>query len=135
MEDVDNCEELQSQIMETIQGYPELLMAMKQFNNEHAFEKEKVEFERLKLEEQISMLEKVIESGIKQTTDLQEIHHMEVDDLHNQVTKTEKQEFAMSYSFRSSICKNKLVPTCALSTSIASTPKRSEQRCSRISTG
>jgi len=91
MEDVDNCEELQSQIMETIQGYPELLMAMKQFNNEHAFEKEKVEFERLKLEEQISMLEKVIESGIKQTTDLQEIHHMEVDDLHNQIINLQKQ--------------------------------------------
>lgn len=91
MEDVDNCEELQSQIMETIQGYPELLMAMKQFNNEHAFEKEKVEFERLKLEEQISMLEKVIENGIKQTTDLQEIHHMEVDDLHNQIINLQKQ--------------------------------------------
>lgn len=91
MEDVDNCEELQSQIMETIQGYPELLMAMKQFNNEHAFEKEKVEFERLKLEEQISMLEKVIENGIKQTTDLQEIHHVEVDDLHNQIINLQKQ--------------------------------------------
>ncbi|CAG5094149.1 Oidioi.mRNA.OKI2018_I69.XSR.g13292.t1.cds [Oikopleura dioica] len=91
MEDVDNCEELQSQIMETIQGYPELLQAMKQFNNEHAFEKEKVEFERLKLEEQISMLEKVIENGIKQTTDLQEIHHAEVDDLHNQIINLQKQ--------------------------------------------
>jgi len=91
MEDVDNCEELQSQIMETIQGYPELLMAMKQFNNEHAFEKEKVEFERLKLEEQISMLEKVIENGIKQTMDLQEIHHVEVDDLHNQIINLQKQ--------------------------------------------
>ena len=55
--------------------------------NEHSFEKEKVEFERLKLEEQISMLEKVIEEGIRQTTELQEIHHQEVDDLHNQVNK------------------------------------------------
>ena len=47
--------------------------------------KEKVEYERLKLEEQISMLEKVIEEGIKQTTELQEIHHSEVEDLHKQV--------------------------------------------------
>ena len=31
------------------------------------------------------MLEKVIEEGIRQTTELQEIHHQEVDDLHNQV--------------------------------------------------
>lgn len=135
MEDVDNCEELQSQIMETIQGYPELLMAMKQFNNEHAFEKEKVEFERLKLEEQISMLEKVIENGIKQTTDLQEIHHVEVDDLHNQVREIWKPEFVKSCFFRSSICKNKWLPMCASSTSTASIQKRSGQRCSRISTG
>ena len=32
------------------------------------------------------MLEKVIEEGIRQTTELQEIHHQEVDDLHTQVT-------------------------------------------------
>ena len=44
-----------------------------------------MEYERLKLEEQISMLEKVIEEGIKQTTELQEIHHSEVEDLHKQV--------------------------------------------------
>ena len=50
--------------------------------------KEKVEYERLKLEEQISMLEKVIEEGIKQTTELQEIHHSEVEDLHKQVRLT-----------------------------------------------
>jgi len=31
------------------------------------------------------MLEKVIEQGIKQTTELQEIHHSEVEDLHKQV--------------------------------------------------
>ena len=31
------------------------------------------------------MLEKVIEEGIKQTTELQEIHHSEVEDLHKQV--------------------------------------------------
>ena len=49
------------------------------------FFQEKVEYERLKLEEQISMLEKVIEQGIKQTTELQEIHHSEVEDLHKQV--------------------------------------------------
>ena len=49
---------------------------------------EKVEYERLKLEEQISMLEKVIEEGIKQTTELQEIHHSEVEDLHKQVSLT-----------------------------------------------
>ena len=57
----------------------------KKFKNLKFFFKEKVEYERLKLEEQISMLEKVIEEGIKQTTELQEIHHSEVEDLHKQV--------------------------------------------------
>merc|ERR1712131_483616 len=52
---------------------------------------EKVEYERLKLEEQISMLEKVIEEGIKQTTELQEIHHSEVEDLHKQIINLQKQ--------------------------------------------
>ena len=66
--------------------YFKLSKAIKTHQNEHSFEKEKVEFERLKLEEQISMLEKVIEEGIRQTTELQEIHHQEVDDLHTQVT-------------------------------------------------
>lgn len=71
--------------MDTVNGYPELMQAMRQYNSEHGFEKEKVEYERLKLEEQISMLEKVIEEGIRQTTELQEIHHSEVEDLHTQV--------------------------------------------------
>merc|ERR1719447_574068 len=71
--------------MDTVKCYPELMQAIKVHQNEHSFEKEKVEFERLKLEEQISMLEKVIEEGIRQTTELQEIHHSEVEDLHKQI--------------------------------------------------
>jgi len=91
METVDDSEELQNQIMDTVNGYPELMQAMRQFNNNHSFEKEKVEYERLKLEEQISMLEKVIEEGIRQTTELQEIHHSEVADLHSQILNLQKQ--------------------------------------------
>merc|ERR1712176_1479033 len=75
----------------TVQQYPELMSAMKSYNENHDFEKEKVEYERLKLEEQISMLEKVIEEGIRQTTELQEIHHQEVDDLHDQILNLQKQ--------------------------------------------
>merc|ERR1711935_959615 len=79
------------EIMETIGQYPELMSAMKDYNENSGFEKEKVEYERLKLEEQISMLEKVIEEGIKQTTELQEIHHSEVEDLHKQIINLQKQ--------------------------------------------
>merc|ERR1711970_1297173 len=67
------------------------MTAMRQYNDDHSYEKEKVEYERLKLEEQISMLEKVIEEGIKQTTELQEIHHSEVEDLHKQIINLQKQ--------------------------------------------
>lgn len=91
METMDDSEELQNQIMDTVNGYPELMQAMREFNNEHSFEKEKVEYERLKLEEQISMLEKVIEEGIRQTNELQEIHHSEVEDLHSQILNLQKQ--------------------------------------------
>lgn len=91
METMDDSEELQNQIMDTVNGYPELMQAMRQYNSEHGFEKEKVEYERLKLEEQISMLEKVIEEGIRQTTELQEIHHSEVEDLHTQIINLQRQ--------------------------------------------
>ena len=91
--------ELQNQIMDTVNGYPELMQAMRQFNNNHSFEKEKVEYERLKLEEQISMLEKVIEEGIRQTTELQEIHHSEVADLHSQVKEYLCKKISINWFF------------------------------------
>jgi len=91
MEQMEDSEELENEIMSTVQQYPELMSAMKSYNENHDFEKEKVEYERLKLEEQISMLEKVIEEGIKQTTELQEIHHSEVEDLHKQIINLQKQ--------------------------------------------
>lgn len=91
MEQMDDSQELENEIMETISQYPELMTAMKDYNQNNSFEKEKVEYERLKLEEQISMLEKVIEEGIKQTTELQEIHHSEVEDLHKQIINLQKQ--------------------------------------------
>jgi DNA repair exonuclease SbcCD ATPase subunit len=91
MEQMDDSEELETEIMNTVSQYPELMSAMKSYNEDHSFEKEKVEYERLKLEEQISMLEKVIEEGIKQTTELQEIHHSEVEDLHKQIINLQKQ--------------------------------------------
>jgi hypothetical protein len=91
MEQMEDSEELENEIMSTVQQYPELMSAMKSYEENHDFEKEKVEYERLKLEEQISMLEKVNEEGIKQTTELQEIHHSEVEDLHKQIINLQKQ--------------------------------------------
>lgn len=55
------------------------------------------------------MLEKVIEEGIKQTTELQEIHHSEVEDLHKQVCSKKFQKI-QNFSKRKEIPEILLVP-------------------------
>jgi hypothetical protein len=92
MESMQDSLALSSTMLDAIgNAPPETLQALRSFHSDHDFEKERVEYERLKLEEQITMLEKVIEDGIRQTNELQEIHHHEVEDLHSQILNLQKQ--------------------------------------------